>query len=55
MARPTINGKRVHVILTTPQLRHLEKMSRKTGLTTSDLIRRAVDADIYRATKADKK
>lgn len=47
MARPQIDGKRVHVILTMPQYKFLSVQARKTGLTMSDLIRRAVDTAIH--------
>lgn len=51
MARPSMDGRRVHVMLTTPQLKHLTSQARKTGLTISDLIRRAVDAMVHRDNK----
>jgi len=47
-----MDGKRIHVMLTNPQIKFLTAQSKKTGLTMSDLIRRAVDADIYRTKKA---
>ena len=43
MPRPPSNGHRHHVILTDPQHRGLEKLSNSTGLTTSELHRRAID------------
>jgi len=43
MARPTIDGERVHVILTRPQIKKLRAYSRKTGLPMSELMRRAAD------------
>jgi hypothetical protein len=52
MSRPSMDGKRVHVMLTSPQLKHLASQARKTGLTVSDLIRRAVDAMVFRDKKA---
>lgn len=55
MPRPSMDGKRVHVMLTSPQLKHLAAAARKTGLTVSDLIRRAVDAMIHRDQKAAQK
>lgn len=55
MARPRIEGERVHVILTKPQLRHIDRRVRETGLTRSDLIRRAVDSQIQRDNKARNK
>lgn len=44
MPRQSMNGHRVHVILTTPQYRTMKRMSKKTGLTMAELIRRAVDS-----------
>lgn len=55
MPRPSLDGQRVHVMLTNPQLKHLHAQSRKTGLTLSDLIRRAVDLAISRDKKAQTK
>jgi len=46
-----MDGKRIHVMLTNPQIKHLTRQSKRTGLTMSDLIRRAVDAQIYRDNK----
>jgi len=43
MSRHTMNGHRVHVILTDPQYKGMVKLSRKSGLPTSELMRRAVD------------
>lgn len=43
MARPSVDGERVHVILTRAQLKFLKTLTKKTGLTMSDLVRRAVD------------
>lgn len=43
MPRPTINGHRHHVILTGPQHQSLTKLAKTTGLTTSELHRRAID------------
>lgn len=51
MARQSINGERIHVMLTKPQLRFLDKMRRNTGLTRSDLVRRAVDTFIAKEAK----
>jgi predicted transcriptional regulator len=55
MPRQSLNGKRIHVMLTEPQLDELQKHSKKTGLTVSDLIRRAVDGYIYRLKKGAKR
>ncbi len=44
MARRAIGGKRCHLVLSTVQERRLEQLSRKTGLTVSEHIRRAIDA-----------
>ena len=43
MPRPSINGRRIHVIVTKPQDKKLTAMSDKTGLPVSELIRRAID------------
>lgn len=43
MPRPTIDGERLHVILTRQQIKKLRAYSRKTGLPLSELVRRAVD------------
>ena len=42
----SLNGHRAHVILTSPQLKRLKSMSKATGLTMSELLRRAVDSYI---------
>lgn len=44
MARQTIGGPRRHVILSGPQDEKLLKLAKKTGLTPSEHIRRAIDA-----------
>lgn len=46
MANKSLNGHRAHVILTTPQLKRLKQLSKNTGLTVSEILRRAVDAYI---------
>lgn len=43
MPRPPINGHRHHVILTGPQHRGLQNLSKRSGLSTSELHRRAID------------
>ena len=43
MPRRSMNGHRVHVILTAPQYKGITKLSKATGLPTSELLRRAVD------------
>lgn len=42
----SLNGHRAHVILTSPQLKRLRQLSKATGLTMSELLRRAVDSYI---------
>jgi len=54
MSRQRINGHRHHVILTDPQHRGLERLAITTGLTTSELHRRAIDMFIV-ANKKEKK
>lgn len=48
----SLNGHRAHVILTSPQLKRLKQLSKSTGLTMSELLRRAVDAYISSQEKA---
>ncbi len=43
MPRRKMDGVRIHLILTTPQHTRLQKMSERTGLPMSELLRRAVD------------
>lgn len=43
MARQAIGGPRRHVILSKPQDEKLVKLAKKTGLTPSEHIRRAID------------
>lgn len=43
MARQKIGGPRRHVILSKPQDEKLVKLAKKTGLTPSEHIRRAID------------
>lgn len=44
MARQSIGGPRRHVILSKPQDRKLMDLAKKTGLTPSEHIRRAIDS-----------
>ena len=44
MARQQIGGPRRHIILSKPQDEKLLKLAKKTGLTPSEHIRRAIDA-----------
>lgn len=44
MARQQMNGQRVHVMLTIPQVKKVQRLARRTGLSVSELMRRAVDA-----------
>ena len=48
----SLNGHRAHVILTSPQLKRLRQLSKATGLTMSELLRRAVDSYINAQEKA---
>lgn len=52
MPRPTLNGERMHVMLTKAQKAALEAYSKKTGLTVAEQIRRAVD--FYLASAAER-
>lgn len=47
MSRQSMNGHRVHVILTDPQYKAMQRQAKKTGLPFSELMRRAVDAFIH--------
>jgi hypothetical protein len=51
MPRQSMNGHRMHVILTGPQHKAMTRLSNKSGLTTSELMRRAVDAYLTQAKK----
>lgn len=53
MPRQSLDGVRIHVILTKPQHRTLDNVARRTGLNVSELVRRAVDHYLA-ATKAQK-
>lgn len=44
MARQAIGGPRRHVILSKPQDKKLVELAKKTGLTPSEHIRRAIDS-----------
>lgn len=43
MPRKAMNGVRLHLIVTNPQDRELEKLVKKTGLPKSEHLRRAID------------
>jgi len=43
MPRKSMNGVRLHLIVTLPQDRELEKIVKKTGLPKSEVLRRAID------------
>ena len=49
MSRKSMDGVRIHLILTKPQYRRMQKLSDKSGLPMSELMRRAVDT--YLGTK----
>lgn len=44
MPRRSMDGVRVHLIVTRPQHKRLDKMSKDTGLPMSELLRRAIDS-----------
>jgi len=46
MARIPLEGARVHVIVTRRQEEFLRRHSRSTGMTVSEILRRAIDAYI---------
>ncbi len=43
MPRKAMDGVRIHLILTRPQHTRMQKLSKITGLSFSELMRRAVD------------
>lgn len=43
MPRRAMDGVRMHVIVTKPQSERLKTMADKTGLATSEIVRRALD------------
>jgi len=43
MPRRSMNGVRVHLIVTKPQHTRLDALAQKTGLPMSELLRRAID------------
>ncbi|MCK5643186.1 MAG: ribbon-helix-helix domain-containing protein [Gammaproteobacteria bacterium] len=43
MPRKSMDGVRIHLILTRPQYNRMQKLSEKSGLPMSELMRRAVD------------
>lgn len=55
MPRPPINGHRHHVILTEPQHKALNALSKRTGLLVSELHRRAIDLLLHQSKKNDAK
>lgn len=46
MPRQRMNGKRLHLIVTYPQYKFLDKMVKRTGLPMSEILRRAIDSYI---------
>lgn len=52
MPRPSLDGKRTHLILTRYQYRELHTLAEKTGMNVSEHIRRAVD--FYLATLSNR-
>lgn len=55
MPRQSIGGPRRHVILSKPQDVRLTQLAKKTGLTPSELVRRALDAYFRALDLADKR
>ena len=55
MARPNLDGVRLHVILTKRQDKLLRQMSKERGLTIAELLRRAVDVYLNEFTVPDRK
>ena len=52
MPRPSLDGRRTHLILTRYQDRELRALAKQTGMNVSEHIRRAVD--YYLASLADR-
>jgi hypothetical protein len=52
MPRRSMNGVRVHVIVTKPQHKRLVALSEGTGLPVSELLRRAIDSYVTPKNKA---
>jgi hypothetical protein len=52
MPRPSLDGRRTHLILTRYQDRELRLLAKETGMNVSEHIRRAVD--FYLASLADR-
>lgn len=46
MPRRRMNGKRLHLIVTFPQFKALTKLSKRSGLPMSEILRRAIDSYI---------
>lgn len=55
MPRQSLDGVRLHIILTKPQHKRLEAVSKASGLGVSELVRRAVDFYIANASPKAKK
>ena len=51
MPRRSMNGHRVHVILTDPQYKGINKLAKSSGLGVSELMRRAIDDYLAKAKK----
>lgn len=49
MARPSLDGQRVHFILPHRHVKKLDALVKKTGLLRSEIIRRAVEAYLAKA------
>lgn len=48
MPRRSMNGVRLHLIVTKPQHRKLIALSERTGLPISELLRRAIDSYVVK-------
>jgi len=54
MPRRSLNGMRMHVIITKHQDRDLRDLSKRTGLTAAEHIRRAIDGYLLAAYNSGK-
>lgn len=52
MPRAAMNGVRTHVILTIPQHKAIQKLSKTSGLPVSEILRRAVDTYLTKEKKS---
>jgi hypothetical protein len=54
MPRKSLNGVRVHLQFTKPQYANIQKLSKQSGLSISELMRRAIDVYLHQQEKNKK-